>query len=100
MIPLVTSSLLFSAGGLFMKPAAGFTRAWPSAAVLVCFMIGAVFLAIAVNRGDLSRTYVIGLGIEAVVSVAVGLLLLNERLSVQQGVGVLLIVAGLACMRS
>jgi multidrug transporter EmrE-like cation transporter len=55
---------------------------------------------VAVHRGNLSTTYVIGLGIEAVVAIGIGLFLLGERLALPQIAGVLLIVGGLALVRS
>ena len=45
-------------------------------------------------------TYVLGLGLEALVSIAVGLLLLGEHLSVAQASGIVLILAGLAAIRA
>ena len=49
----------------------------------------------AVTQGDLSPTYVLGLGVEAVISVAVGWAALGERRSPRQAVGIGLIVLGL-----
>ncbi|MCU0272227.1 MAG: SMR family transporter [Acidimicrobiales bacterium] len=100
MLPIVASSMLFAVGGVFMKPAEGFSRLLPSLAVLGCFAVGSVLLSVAVHRGNLSTTYVIGLGIEAVVAIGIGLFLLGERLALPQIAGVLLIVGGLALVRS
>jgi small multidrug resistance pump len=82
-----------------MKPAEGFTRLWPSIGVAGCFLLGAVLLARAVATGDLSTTYVLGLGLEAVASVAVGLVVLRERVSAVQAVGLGLVVFGMAAIR-
>lgn len=97
--PLIMASLAFSVGGVLMKPSHGFTRLGPSVGILVCFALGAVLLTRAVNQGNLSTTYVIGLGLEAVVSVAVGLLLLGETLTPSQAVGIGLILSGLVAVR-
>lgn len=98
MTTIIFGSLAFSIGGAFMGISNGFTRFWPSAAIAVCFVIGAVFLARAVNRGGLSTTFVVGLGIEAVLSVGIGLALLGERLTAVQTAGIAIILVGLITM--
>jgi multidrug transporter EmrE-like cation transporter len=100
MVTLVAASLAFSTGGMLMKPSGGFTRLGPSLGIVVCFVIGAVLLTRAVERGGLSTTYLVGLGLEAVVSVAAGLLLLGETLTVAQGAGIVLILGGVVAVNS
>ena len=95
MLTIIIGSLAFSVGGAFMGISDGFTRFWPSVMIAACFVVGAVFLARAVNRGGLSTTFVVGLGIEAVLSVAIGLALLGERLTGAQTVGIAIILVGL-----
>lgn len=99
MVTIVIGSLAFSVGGAFMGLSAGFTRLWPSVVVAMCFVIGAGFLARAVHRGGLSTTYVIGLGIEALISVGIGLALLGERLSGAQTAGIGIILLGLVTLK-
>jgi small multidrug resistance pump len=98
MATIILGSLAFSIGGAFMGISNGFTRFWPSVAIAVCFVVGAVFLARAVNRGGLSTTFVVGLGIEAVLSVGIGLALLGERLTAAQTAGIAIILVGLITM--
>ncbi|MBA3289810.1 MAG: QacE family quaternary ammonium compound efflux SMR transporter [Acidimicrobiia bacterium] len=93
------ASIAFAVGGAFMKSADGFTRLWPSVAVVVLFIVGAVLLAQAVRVQGLSTAYAVGLGLEAVVSVALGRWLFGEQLSVSQLAGVGLILAGVAGVR-
>ena len=99
MATIIIGSLAFSIGGAFMRESDGFTRLWPSVIIAACFVIGAAFLARAVNRGGLSTTFVIGLGIEAVISVGIGLALLGERLTVAQTAGIAIILVGLATLK-
>jgi small multidrug resistance pump len=99
MASIIIGSLAFSIGGAFMRLSDGFTKFWPSAAIAVCFVVGAAFLARAVNRGGLSTTFVIGLGIEAVISVGIGLALLGERLTGAQTAGIAIILIGLATLK-
>jgi len=98
MATIIIGSLAFSVGGAFMRLSDGFTRFWPSVAIAVCFVVGAAFLARAVNRGGLSTTFVIGLGVEAVISVGIGLALLGERLTAAQTVGIAIVLIGLATL--
>jgi multidrug transporter EmrE-like cation transporter len=99
MATIIIGSLAFSIGGAFMRLSDGFTRLWPSLIIAACFVIGAGFLAKAVNQGGLSTTYVIGLGLEAVISVGIGLALLGERLTGAQAAGIGIILIGLATLK-
>lgn len=96
---LLLASFAFSVGGVFMKPSAGFTRMLPSVVVVCAFAVGAIFLTRAVSAGNLSTTYVIGLGLETVVATAVGLLVLKERISAVQAIGLVLVVGGIVLLR-
>jgi multidrug transporter EmrE-like cation transporter len=99
MATIIIGSLAFSVGGAFMGVSDGFTKFWPSVIIAACFVTGAGFLARAVNRGGLSTTFVVGLGIEAVLSVGIGLALLGERLTGPQLAGIVIILIGLATMK-
>jgi multidrug transporter EmrE-like cation transporter len=52
-----------------------------------------------VHSGGLSTTYVIGLGVEAVLTVGIGLAVLGERLTAAQTVGVGIILVGLVTLK-
>lgn len=99
MVTIIMGSLAFSIGGAFMRQSDGFTKFWPSVVIAACFVVGSAFLARAVNRGGLSTTYVVGLGIEAVISVGIGLALLGERLTGAQTAGIAIIVLGLVTLK-
>lgn len=99
MAAIIIGSLAFSIGGAFMRQSDGFTRLWPSVVIAACFVTGAAFLARAVNRGGLSTTFVIGLGIEAVISVGIGLALLGEHLTAPQMAGIAIILVGLVTLK-
>jgi multidrug transporter EmrE-like cation transporter len=96
---VILASLAFAIGGAFMKVSDGFTRPWPSAAVAVCFLAGAVLLGFAIGSQGLSTAYTIGLGIEAVVSIGLGCWVFGERLTIPQFLGVVLILAGVVSVR-
>ena len=82
-----------------MKPSHGLSRLAPSLAVIACYVIGTVLLTQAVSRRNLGTTYVLGLGIEAVVSIGVGLAVLGETVTNRQAMGLGLILFGLVAIR-
>jgi multidrug transporter EmrE-like cation transporter len=96
---VATASVAFGVGGAFMKASNGFTRLWPSAAVVALFVVGSVLLARAIRTDGLSTAYVVGLGCEALVSVTLGLWFFGEHLSPSRVAGLVLITAGVAVVR-
>lgn len=96
---LIISSVAFGTGALFMRPVGGLTRSAATAGVVVCFAVGALFLTAAAQHGAVSTTYLVGLGLEALITVGVGTVLLGEQLNGRQWSAVGLILAGLAVMK-
>lgn len=96
---VITSSAAFALGGAFMKSSHGFVRPWPSLAVVILFVLGSYFLTRAVHAGGLATAYTFGLGVEAILSIALGMSVFGERLSPAQMVGIALIVVGIAGVR-
>jgi multidrug transporter EmrE-like cation transporter len=96
---VVAASIAFAIGGALMKIAAGAATVLPTVGVVVLFVVGGLLLGEAVRAQGLSVAYIAGLGIEAVASVAIGRYVFNERLSVPQAVGLLLIAAGIVSVR-
>jgi multidrug transporter EmrE-like cation transporter len=95
---LLASSLAFSVGGMLMKPAQGFTRLSASIGVGICFLVGAALLTVAVHRGTLGTTYVVGLGLEAVLTFVFATLVLGEQINARQAAGVVVATAGLVLL--
>ncbi len=99
LVLLVSGSLAFGVGAGFMKPAHGFTRLAPSVVVAACFLLGAVLISRAVMTDSLAASILIGLGLEAVAALLIGVLFFRETLTLQQGLGAAVIVAGVAITR-
>lgn len=99
MVLVIAGSVAFSVGGAFMKASNGCTRLGPTLVVAMSFMVGAVLLTRAVHSANVSTTIVFGLGVEAIASVVVGLMFLGERLSLNQGVGVVTVMAGVVLLQ-
>jgi multidrug transporter EmrE-like cation transporter len=91
---VVLASCMFASGGALMKVSDGFHRLWPSLATVALFVAGAYLFATALRSEALATVWLIGLGIEAVVSIVLGLLLFSEQLSSFQIAGMALIVGG------
>ena len=96
---VAAASFAFALGGALMKPSHGFSRLWPSLAVTLLFVAGAALLARALRTDQLATTYVVGLGLEAILTVGLGLLVFREHLSGPSACGVLLIATGVAAIR-
>ena len=94
MAAVIVASCLFASGGALMKVSDGFTRVWPSLGVIAMFCLGAFLVARALRTEGLSTVWIIGLGIEAVVSIVLGMLLFSENFSSFQIAGIVLIVGG------
>jgi multidrug transporter EmrE-like cation transporter len=98
LILLLAASLLFAAGGLFMKYSQGLTRLGPSVAVFTLFCAGAACQAIAMRRAEMGVAYIFVLGLEAILAFLLSIFLLNERASVSRVCAVVLIIAGIALL--
>ncbi len=77
-----------------MKVSDGFTQMWPSVGVNLMFGIGVFLFARALRTEGLSTVWIVGLGVEAAVSVVLGLWLFSEQFSSFQIAGVVLILGG------
>ena len=96
---VILASVSFSCGSIVMKSTAGFTKVWPSLLLAACFVVGAAFLARAVMSAPVSTAVTVGLGIEAVAALAIGLLVLGERITPVQVMGLAFVVGGVALLR-
>jgi len=97
---LAIAAAAFSLGGLFMKLSAGLTRPLPTAGFLMLFVAGATVQAIGMRRSDLSVAYIFVLGLEAALTVLLSVWYLKESLPPQRIAAIVLIIAGIAWLRS
>ncbi len=82
-----------------MKSAEGFTRLVPSVITAAGYAGSAVFLALALKELPLGTAYAMWTGFGIVGTSLLGVLLFGESLTWQQGICVLLIVAGIAGLK-
>ncbi len=96
---LIIAAAAFALGGLEMKLSEGFKYFWPSLFVFVLFAIGAAAQLIAMRGTTMSLTYLIVLGLEAVLAFAFGALFFGETQSLPKYFGVGLVLLGVALLR-
>lgn len=86
-------------GGTALLPAtAGFTRLWPTAGVIVGYVVSTALLAQAVKGIEVSVAYAVWAALGTVAIVAIGATFLGEPITTAKVVGVLLVVAGVVVL--
>ncbi len=93
------AALSFTTGGIFMKLSEGLTKPWPTTGLLVLFLLGACLQTLAMRGADLGVTYIIILGVEAVLAFLFGWWLFGEHVTWLKAAAVGLIVMGIAGLR-
>jgi len=96
----VFSAVSYSLGGYFMKLSAGFTQALPTALLFACFGLGTCLQTFAMQREQMSITYIVVLGFEALAAFFLSVLLLKESSSGAKVAGVVLILLGITLLRT
>ena len=102
-MPLILSALAalaFTIGGVFMKSADGTRHLLPTVGFLLLFAGGAALQSYAMRGAELGVTYVLVLGLEAMLAFGFGIVLFGEALTVTRIGAVALIVAGIALLRT
>lgn len=95
------AAILFAIGGVFMSRSQGLSQMMPSLAMYGLFLGGASLQTLAINRADgMALTYVLILGLEAILVMLFGTLILKEGYSVLKLVGIFLITIGVVLLRS
>jgi small multidrug resistance pump/quaternary ammonium compound-resistance protein SugE len=97
---VIGAAVLFSIGGFFMKLSRGLTEAASTTMVFLCFCLGAALQTLAMRNEAMTVTYVIVLGLEAVTAYVLGTVLLEEPTNLSKVGGIVLIVAGIALLKS
>ena len=82
-----------------MKLSDGFTRLWPSVVTLAAMAASFALLAWSMKTLPLGTAYTIWTGIGAVGAFVIGVLIMNEALTLTRVVAALMIVGGLVLMK-
>jgi multidrug transporter EmrE-like cation transporter len=97
---VVLAALFFTVGGIFMKLSEGLTKFWPTMIVFALFVTGAALQTLAMKREDLAVTYLVVVGLEAILALVFGVLVFSESCTPVRIAGVLLIAGGIISLRS
>jgi multidrug transporter EmrE-like cation transporter len=93
------AALSFSVGGYYMKLSAGLTQFRPTVLVFALFAIGAGLQTLAMRGQQMTVTYIVVLGLEAIAAFSLGVFFLNEQSSLTKLAGVGLVLAGIVILR-
>jgi len=93
------AALAFTLGGVFMKSADGVRHPAPTAGFLLFFAAGAVLQSQAMRGAELGATYILVLGLEAMLAFGLGVVLFGESVGLAKIAAVSLIVSGIALLR-
>jgi quaternary ammonium compound-resistance protein SugE len=94
------AALCFASGGFFMKHAEGMRHVTPTLTFLVLFGVGAILQSHAMRGTGMAVTYVLVLGLEAVLAVGLSVWLLGESMPPAKVAGIAVTLAGIALLRS
>lgn len=96
---LVLAGVLEVVWAMGLKYSEGFSRLWPSAVTVVAMVASFWLLAIALKQIPLGTGYAVWVGIGAVGTALLGMLVLKEPATVARLVCIGLIVAGIAGLK-
>lgn len=96
---VVVAGLLEVAWAIGLKYTEGFTRLWPSAATVLAMVISLWLLGIAMKSLPVGTAYSVWVGIGAVGTVALGIVLLGEPANAPRLISVGLIIAGIVGLK-
>jgi len=82
------------AGTAALKMSEGFSKLWPSIAVVAGYASSFYILSLALKQIPIGIAYAIWSGLGTAATVAIGILLWNESLTAARVIGILLIMAG------
>jgi multidrug transporter EmrE-like cation transporter len=96
----MSAALSFAIGGIFMQLSEGFSKPLPSLLVYLCFAIGASLQIYATNVSSVGITYILVLGLEAVIVFMMSNFLFKEPYSAFKMAGIILVVIGIVFLRA
>lgn len=94
-IILIVAGLFEVGWAVGLKYTGGFTRLWPTLGTIISMIISLGLLGIAMKGLPLGTAYSIWVGVGAVGTVILGIVLLGESASVARMISVALIIAGI-----
>ena len=97
----ISAALCFTTGGVFMQMSQGLSQIVPTALIYLCFGAGATLQTLLMQKsGEMGITYVIIIGLEAILAVIFGILFFKEGYSILKLAGILFIIVGVSLLRA
>ena len=93
------AACLYASGAVFMKTSDGLRVLLPSLLLYGCFGLGATFQALAFQRVEVGAGNTVVLGIEALGSFVLGVIIFNEVITTPKLVAIGLVAAGVYLLR-
>ncbi len=91
---VVVAGLFETAFAVLLKQSGHFSKVWPTAGFAVCALISFGLLSYAVTRLEIGAAYAVWTGIGAAGTAVIGMILLDESVSVMKVASIVLIVVG------
>jgi len=96
---LVLAGLFEIAWAIGLKYTEGFTRFWPSVGTLVAMIVSVVLLGVAMRSLPVGTSYAVWVGVGAVGTAILGIVLFGESASAGRLASLALIVAGIVGLK-
>jgi quaternary ammonium compound-resistance protein SugE len=96
---LVLAGLFEVAWAIGLKYTEGFTRFWPSVGTLAAMIVSVVLLGVAMKSLPVGTSYAVWVGVGAVGTAILGIVLFGEAASAGRLVSLALIVAGIVGLK-
>ena len=96
---LVIAGLFEVGWAIGLKYTEGFTRFWPTVGTVVAMIISLGLLGIAMKSFPVGTAYAVWVGVGAVGTVALGIVLLGEPANAARLISVALIIAGIVGLK-
>ena len=93
------AAVMYVTGGVLMKYSQGLTQGLPTFGLTALFSAGALIQARAMRYEQLGSSYILVLGLEALLAMVLGTLLFGEQLSGRAVAGITLVVIGIVLLR-
>ena len=98
-IILIVAGLLEVGWAIGLKYTEGFTRAWPTVGTVLAMVLSVGLLGVAMKSLPVGTAYSVWVGVGAVGTVVLGIVLFGEPATVARLVSVALIVAGIVGLK-
>ncbi len=93
------AAVMYVTGGVLMKYSQGLTQAWPTFGLTALFSAGALIQARAMRHEELGTSYIVVLGLEALLAITYGSLFFGEQISLRAAAGIALVMIGIVVLR-